>query len=94
MTTKPAMQRPPHYVLDKIIRVSSWPLFLVVIVFVATGYVMSGQFGFGAVLDAKRALAIHKMLHAPLIVLVLVHALPAAYLAFRRWGWIGKDEKS
>ena len=94
MTTRPAMQRPPHYVLDKIIRISSWPLFLVVLVFLATGYVMSGQFGFGALMDAKKALAIHKLLHAPLIVLVLVHSLPAMYLAFWRWGWIGKDDKS
>jgi Ni,Fe-hydrogenase I cytochrome b subunit len=88
MNKQPAMQRPPHYVLNKIIRISSWPLFLVVIIFLVTGYAMSGQYGLGAVIDAKRALEIHKMLHGPLLVLLLVHALPATYLAFKRWGWI------
>ena len=28
------------------------------------------------------------MLHWPLIILVLVHSLPAVYLALQRWGWI------
>ena len=80
------MQRPPHYVLNKIVQVSSWPLLLIVIIFLVTGYAMSGQYGLGLVLDAKRALAIHNMLHGPLLVLLLVHSLPAAYLAFKRWG--------
>jgi hypothetical protein len=39
---KTAMQRPPHYFLNKIVRVSSWPLFPVVIIFLLTGYAMSG----------------------------------------------------
>jgi hypothetical protein len=82
---KTAMQRPPHYFLNKIVRVSSWPLFPVVIIFLLTGYAMSGEYGLGALIDAKRALAIHKMLHAPLIVLLLLHSLPAMYLAIRRW---------
>jgi cytochrome b subunit of formate dehydrogenase len=92
MNTQPVMQRPPHYVLNKIVRVSSWPLFLVVLIFLLTGYAMSGQYGLGAVIDAKRALAIHKMLHGPLLVLLLVHSLPAMYLAFKRWGWINMPE--
>jgi hypothetical protein len=82
---KTAMQRPPHYLLNKIVRVSSWPLFPVVIIFLLTGYAMSGEYGLGALIDAKRALAIHKMLHGPLIVLLLLHSLPAMYLAIRRW---------
>ena len=88
------MQRSPHYVLEKIIRISSWPLFLLVIVFFVTGYIMSGEFGLGGIMDAKKALAVHKALHFPLMVLMLVHALPATYLAFRRWGWIGKENKT
>ncbi len=88
MSTRPVMQRPPDYVLNKIVRVSSWPLFLIVIIFLVTGYAMSGQYGLGAVIDAKRALAIHNMLHGPLLVFLLMHALPATYLAFKRWGWI------
>ncbi|MEI6071626.1 MAG: hypothetical protein WCS31_07525 [Verrucomicrobiae bacterium] len=83
---KTAMQQPPHYVLNKIVRVSSWPLFLIVLLFFMTGYAMSGQYGLGSMIEAKRALAIHNMLHGPLLVLLLVHSLPAAYLAFKRWG--------
>ena len=94
MTIKPMMQRPPHYVLDKIIRISSWPLLVVVIVFLVTGYAMSGQYGLGALLAATPALALHKLLHGTLVVLLVVHALPATYLAFRRWGWIGKTNKA
>ena len=82
---KPVMQRPPHYVLNKIVRISSWPLFLIVILFFLTGYAMSGDFGLGSWIDAKRALAIHKLLHGPLLALVLLHSLPAMYLAIRRW---------
>ena len=86
------MQRPPHYVLNQIVRVSSWPLFLVVIVFLITGYAMSGNYGLGAMIDAKRALAIHKLLHGPLLALLLLHSLPAMYLSIRRWRWTNIPE--
>ena len=79
------MQRSPHYVLDKIIRISSWPLLLLVLLFFVTGYMMSGEFGLGGVVDAKTALALHKALHFPLLVALLVHAVPAIYQAMRRW---------
>ena len=79
-------------VLNQIVRVSSWPLFLVVIVFLITGYAMSGDYGLGAMIDAKRALAIHKLLHGPLLALLLLHSLPAMYLSIRRWGWTNIPE--
>ncbi len=56
--------------------------------FLLTGYIMSGRFGLGMLLDEKTALALHKLLHAPLILLFLAHSLGAVYLAFQRWGWI------
>ena len=40
--------------------------------------------------DEKTALTLHKLLHGPLIVLVLVHSVPAIYLALQRWGWMRK----
>jgi len=89
---KPAMQRPPHYVLNQIVRVSSWPLLLIVAAFLVTGYAISGQYGLGSMIEAKRALAIHNMLHGPLLVLLLLHSLPAAYLAFKRWGRTNIEE--
>jgi len=88
MNPRPALQQPPHYVLNKIVRISSWPLFLVVIIFLATGCAMSGEYGLGTLIAAKRALAIHKMLHGPLLALLLAHSIPATYLAFKRWGWL------
>jgi hypothetical protein len=77
-----------NFVLLKTVRWSSWPLLLLIPAFLATGYAMSGEFGLGRLLDEKTALTVHRMLHGPLIVLTLVHSLPAVYLAFQRWGWI------
>jgi Ni,Fe-hydrogenase I cytochrome b subunit len=85
------MHRPPHFVLDKIVRISSWPLLLLLLLFFATGYIMSGDFGLGGIIDVKQALAIHRALHLPTVVVLLVHVMPATYLAFRRW--IRKPDK-
>jgi cytochrome b561 len=68
-------------------------LLLLILAFLFTGYSISGQFGLGRVMEEKEALALHKMLHWPLIVLVLVHAAPAVYLAFVRWGWFKRRHK-
>jgi hypothetical protein len=72
----------------KIVRWSSWPLFPVIAAFLFTGYAITGQYGLAQWCDEKTALTWHRMLHWPLIVLVLVHSVPAVYLAFVRWGWI------
>jgi hypothetical protein len=77
-----------NLILLKIVRWSSWPLLLVIPGFLVTGYAMAGEFGLNQWLDEKTALTLHRMLHGPLIGLVLVHSLPAVYLAFQRWGWI------
>ncbi len=74
--------------LLKMVRWSGWPLLPLVLLFLFTGYVMDGRYGLGSVLNEKAALTCHRMLHLPLIVLVLVHSLPAVYLAVQRWGWI------
>jgi hypothetical protein len=77
-----------NFILLKTVRWSGWPLLPVVMVFLLTGYIMSGRYGFGRLLDEKTALTIHKLLHLPLLLLVLVHTAPAVYLALQRWGWI------
>jgi hypothetical protein len=77
-----------NVVLLKLVRWSGWPLIPVVAAFLVTGYIMSGQFGFDRFLDEKRALALHRLLHGPLLVLLLAHTVPAVYLALQRWGWI------
>ncbi|MGA2748732.1 MAG: hypothetical protein ABSG59_08150 [Verrucomicrobiota bacterium] len=82
-----------NFILLKIVRWSGWPLLPVLAGFLATGYAMTGKHGFSRLLDEKTALTYHRMLHLPLIVLVLAHSLPAVYLAFQRWGWITHREK-
>lgn len=89
MSGSPVLDRSPPVVADRIVRWSSWPLLALLVTFVVTGYAMSGRYGFGAVLDAKAALAAHNLCHGPLLALTVVHVLPATYLAMRRWGWIG-----
>ena len=77
-----------NFALLKIVRWSGWLLLPVITLFLLTGYIMDGRYGFGALLDEKSALTFHRMLHWPLIILVLAHSLPAVYLALQRWGWI------
>ncbi len=72
----------------KMVRWTGWPLLPLVCLFLLTGYIMDGRYGFSRLLDEKTALTCHRMLHLPLILLVLAHSLPAVYLAFQRWGWI------
>jgi hypothetical protein len=72
----------------KTVRWSGWLLLFIVLGFFLTGYIMSGRYGLDRLLDEKTALALHKLLHAPLILLVVVHTVPAVYLAMQRWGWL------
>ncbi len=77
-----------NYVLLKIVRWSGWPLLPLVLVFLGTGYSMSGQYGLARFMDEKTALAVHKLGHLPLLGLLVAHTVPATYLALQRWGWI------
>jgi hypothetical protein len=72
----------------KMVRWSGWPLLPVVFLFLLTGYIMDGRYGLSRLLDEKAALTFHRMLHLPLMILVLAHSVPAVYLALQRWGWI------
>ena len=79
-----------NVVLVKLVWWSGWPLFPLIAAFLATGYAIGGQYGLGRWVDERTALAWHKLLHAPLLVLLLVHSLPAMYLGAQRWGWFRK----
>jgi len=83
----------PNVILLKVVRWTGWPLFPVVAAFLITGYMMSGRFGFDRWLDEKSALTLHRLLHGPLIILLLAHTVPAVYLALQRWGWIRSKPK-
>jgi hypothetical protein len=82
-----------NFILLKVVRWSGWPLLPLILLFLLTGYIMDGRYGLSRVLDEKSALTFHRMLHVPLVVLVLAHSLPAAYLAIQRWGWIKHREE-
>lgn len=77
-----------NFVCLKLVRWTGWLLLPIVLAFIATGYAMSGRYGFGALADERTALFAHKLMHGPLAVLVAAHVVPSAYLAFIRWGWI------
>lgn len=77
-----------HILALKLVRWTGWLLLPAVLGFFITGYAMSGRYGLGALTDEKTALALHKLMHLPLALLVLVHVVPAFYLALFRWGWI------
>jgi hypothetical protein len=82
-----------NFILLKMVQWSGWPLLPLLLLFLLTGYIMDGRYGLNRVLDEKSALTFHRMLHVPLIILVVVHSVPAVYLALQRWGWIShRDE--
>jgi hypothetical protein len=81
-----------NVVCSRIVWWTGWPLFPVVFGFLFTGYAISGRYGFDRLLDERTALTLHKLMHAPLIILVLVHSLPAMYLALQRWGWLRRRQ--
>ncbi len=81
-----------NFVLLKTVRWSGWLLLPLLLLFLFTGYTMDGRYGLSRLLDEKSALTFHRMLHVPLIFLVLAHSLAAAYLAMQRWGWINRRE--
>jgi len=72
----------------RLVRWTGWFLLPIVLAFLATGYAMTGRYGMGAIAGEKTALTLHRMLHLPLMLLVVLHVLPSIYLALLRWGWI------
>ena len=88
-----AARRASFYLL-KAVRISGWLLFFLVPAYIISGYALCGKFGLGGLIGGEQALALHKALDVPLIVLFLAHSLPAMVLAFRRWGWIGRKKQN
>jgi hypothetical protein len=80
--------RPLETTCLRVVRWSSWPLLLLVAAFFLTGYGISGRYGIGRWVTEQEALTLHKFFHLPLLILTLVHSIPAVYLALVRWGWI------
>jgi len=77
-----------NFLCLKLVRWTGWLLVPVVLAFFATGYAISGRYGFGVLANERTALTLHKLMHAPLGILVVAHVAPSLYLAMHRWGWI------
>jgi len=75
------------YYMIKVARVTGWFLLPLMVLYVLTGFALCGKFGFERLMDIQLALEIHKLFDWPLVVVFLVHAGAAVYVAMRRWGW-------
>ncbi len=83
-----------HYYLIKTARVTGWLLFVLVLVYILTGFALCGKLGFDQFIDYQTALDIHQILDWPLVAIFLVHSLVTIYFAMRRWGWIKPRSKA
>ncbi len=79
-----------NYYLVKINRFTGWCLFLLVLLFILTGFSLCGMFGFNRTLSSQTALRIHKFFDWPLVIIFILHSVINFYFSFRRWGWIRK----
>jgi hypothetical protein len=81
------LQRSLGYYLTKANRLTGWLLFFLVLVFIPSGFAITGQYGFQRLLEPNRAATVHALLVWPVIGSFLVHSMLNIYFAFRRWGW-------
>jgi succinate dehydrogenase/fumarate reductase cytochrome b subunit len=83
-----ARARPFGYYVVKAVRVSGWFLLALMVLYICSGYALTGECGFDRTMSARTAEVLHLKLDVPLLVAFVVHAAGAIWLAFRRWGWI------
>ena len=63
-------------------RTSAWSLLMVFIVFIATGFSMTGKFWVNRIISPEFASFLHKTLDWPMIMLLLVHSSISFYAYF------------
>jgi len=83
-----------HYYLIKTARLTGWLLFVLVLLYIVTGFAICGEYRVSEWIDAQSALAVHKLFEWPLVVIFLAHSLVTIYFAMRRWGWIKTRPKN
>lgn len=91
-----ATSRPFGYYVIKAIRVTGWFLLALMVLYIISGYALAEEFGCHRIMGEKLAMALHVnwQLDRVLVVLVVVHAGGASYLAMRRRGWIKPRRKT
>lgn len=83
-----------NYYLIKVLRISGWILFPLMILYICTGFALCGKLGFTRAISMEEALRLHKIFDWPLVGVFFVHSLIGIYLAMRRWGWIRKRKRA
>ena len=88
------MAKTVNYYVIKTARASGWLLLPLMLLFLGTGFVLCGKYGFHRLMTADSAMLLHRIFDMPLVVLFAVHVVTTAYLSFRRWGWIKSRRRS
>ena len=76
--------------LLKTARISGWILLVLTSIVIVTGFSLCGLYGVEKWINTRQALTIHQIFDLPLVFVFLVHSAASAYLAFMRWGWVGR----
>lgn len=87
-----ANEKPFGWYVVKAVRLSGWVLLVLMIVFTATGYGLTGKYGFTRLIGKRVSEVLHYELDEVLLVVLALHVAAAAWLAMRRWGWIGRKK--
>ena len=90
-----ARPRPLGYYVVKAVRISGWCLLVLMVLYIVSGYALSGTLGFDRLMDVRTAEALHLYVYLdwPLVGLLVVHVAGVTYLSMRRWGWIGPRKR-
>ncbi|MCR4415494.1 MAG: hypothetical protein NUV77_24045 [Thermoguttaceae bacterium] len=87
------MSKSAMYWLVKIARLSGWLLFVLVLLYLVTGFALCGEYGVSRWISAQRALDIHRVFEWPLVAVFATHSAVTIYFAMRRWRWIGRRNR-
>lgn len=82
------------YYVVKAVRISGWVLLILMVVYICSGYALTGEYGFDRLMSPTAAEVLHLKPDAVLLAALGVHAGGAIYLALRRWGWIRTRPKT
>lgn len=82
------------FYLVKMVRISGWFLMVLALAYMASGYALCGKYGFDKLLSPRLAQRLHENLDVPFAVFLLMHSLPAIYLALRRWTWARRRKQA